>query len=204
MTIAAPAAARITNATAAFDFAYGRRRSDEPIKATDPEAQEKLAARIKHLENVRQAMKDIKAAIRMKAIVTGNEKLRDMMMTDTMIQRCRSEGKDLFPAWMLQNLGANITRLRGRLENVEAEAARAPAEDVEHDGYRVVENTDMARIQLVFIVKPDEATRKILKRNGFRWAPSQDAWQRELNANGRNAVRHVAYALRKAAETLAA
>lgn len=193
-----------TNAMNAFDFAYGRRRSDEPIMAADPDAQRKLAERIKHLENIRQAMKDIKAAVRLKAVVTGNERLRAMGLNDTMIEKCRGEGRSLFPAYILQNLGANITRLRTRLENVEAEAKRAPAEDVEHDGYRVVENTHMSRIQLVFDAKPDADTRAMLKRKGFRWAPSQDAWQRHLNANGRNAVRHVAYALRKAAEAAAA
>jgi len=184
---------------AAFDCAYGRRRSDEPIKADDPQAQEKLAARIKALENIRQAMKDIKAAIRMKAIVTGNERLRDMLMTDTMIQKCRAEGSDLFPAWQLQNLGQNIARLRKRLEDVQAEAARAPAEDVAYDGFTIVENTELGRIQILFDEKPDDGARRILKNEGFRWAPSQDAWQRHLNANGRSAVRRALYRLARAA-----
>jgi len=192
-------AAHKTPGLAAFEYAYGRRRSDEPIKADDPQAQEKLAARIKTLENIRQAMKDIKAAIRMKAIVTGNERLRDMLMTDTMIQKCRAEGSALFPAWQLQNLGQNIARLRKRLEDVEAEAARAPAEDVAYDGFTVVENTELGRIQILFDEKPDDGARRILKNEGFRWAPSQDAWQRHLNANGRSAVRRALYRLARAA-----
>lgn len=31
----------------------------------------------------------------------------------------------------------------------------------------------------------------LLKQNGFRWAPSQGAWQRLLNENGRRAAREV-------------
>ena len=39
--------------------------------------------------------------------------------------------------------------------------------------------------------KPDEATRALLKANGFRWSPSQGAWQRMLNDNGRYAAQKV-------------
>ena len=40
------------------------------------------------------------------------------------------------------------------------------------------------RIQFIFEDKPDEETRNILKNNGFKWAPSQGAWQRQLTRNG--------------------
>ena len=180
--------------------AYRRYRNAAPIKADDPQAQEKLAARIKLLTDTRNAMKAVNAAFKLKAVVTGNEKLRGFGLTDEQIAAMRGEAGPAFKPWELQNLGQNITHLERRLEDIRAEAERAPAEDIEGDGYRVVENTDLGRIQMIFDGKPDEATRRILKRNGFRWAPSQDAWQRHLNANGRNAVRHVRYALRKAAE----
>lgn len=39
--------------------------------------------------------------------------------------------------------------------------------------------------------KPDEQTREVLKRNGFRWAPSQGAWQRQLTQNGKYAAAQV-------------
>lgn len=50
---------------------------------------------------------------------------------------------------------------------------------------------------IVFDGKPDEAIRSTLKSNGFRWAPSQGAWQRQLTSNGK-------YALRKVIEELGA
>ncbi len=53
------------------------------------------------------------------------------------------------------------------------------------------ENADIARIQLIFPGKPDEPTRRALKVNGFRWSPSQVAWQRYLNEAGRYAARRV-------------
>ena len=178
-------------------LAFARRRSVEPIRADDPAAQEKLTARIKTLEDTKEAMKAINAALRMKAVVTGNERLRVLGMDDAMIETARRKSP-LYESWEFQNLSQNIARLRKRLDQIAAEADRAPAEDVEGEGYRVIENTDITRIQIVFDAKPDADARTILKRNGFRWAPSQDAWQRHLNNNGRHAVKQVLRSLKAA------
>lgn len=43
-----------------------------------------------------------------------------------------------------------------------------------------------------------EATRSILKSNGFRWSPSQGAWQRQLTNNARYALKN--YVVRKLKE----
>lgn len=67
----------------------------------------------------------------------------------------------------------------------------ADAAPVEGDGYKLVENAELGRIQFLFDGKPDEATRALLKANGFRWSPSQGAWQRMLNDNGRYAAQKV-------------
>lgn len=178
-------------------LACARRRSVEPIRADDPTAQEKLTARIKTLEDTKEAMKAINAALRMKAVVTGNERLRVLGMDDAMIETARQKSP-LYESWEFQNLSQNIARLKKRLDQIAAEADRAPAEDVEGEGYRVIENTDITRIQIVFDAKPDADARTILKRNGFRWAPSQDAWQRHLNNNGRHAVKQVLRSLKAA------
>ena len=47
------------------------------------------------------------------------------------------------------------------------------------------------RVQLRFDGKPDDETRALLKRNGFRWAPSLGVWQRQLNDNGKYAAHRV-------------
>lgn len=46
-------------------------------------------------------------------------------------------------------------------------------------------------VQIVFDGKPEPEVRDLLKRNGFRWAPSQGAWQRQLNNNGIYAAKDV-------------
>lgn len=57
------------------------------------------------------------------------------------------------------------------------------------DGVEVEENNSIDRIQLRFADIPPAETREMLKRNGFRWSPSQKAWQRQLTTNGQYATR---------------
>ena len=38
-------------------------------------------------------------------------------------------------------------------------------------------NEEINRVQIIFDDTPDEATRAKLKAHGFRWAPSEGAWQ---------------------------
>lgn len=56
---------------------------------------------------------------------------------------------------------------------------------------KVVRNKEDMRLQLMFDGKPDEKTREILKSNGFRWAPSNTAWQRLLNKNAEWALKRI-------------
>lgn len=168
-------------------------RGHPAIASSDPEAVEKLTARIAALEEARDTMKKVNAALRLKSVIQGNRRLQELGVAETILEQARREGG--FEAWRLYNLGQTIARLRKRLAEMKAEAERVPAENVEGNGYRVIENTGLGRIQIVFDEKPDTDTRALLKRNGFRWAPSQDAWQRHLNENGRYTVRRVAVVL---------
>lgn len=90
----------------------------------------------------------------------------------------------------LSNLGANIRRLEKRREQLAALKASARAERMV-GAVKVVEDPEIARIQLFFPGKPDEVTRAKLKAAGFRWAPSEGAWQRQLNNSGRYAAAQV-------------
>jgi hypothetical protein len=87
----------------------------------------------------------------------------------------------------LSNSRAKIKRME---ERIEALRATEDAETVERTigDVEVVENADENRLQIFFPGKPSAETRRALKRNGFRWAPSVGAWQRQLN----NAARHAA------------
>ena len=95
-----------------------------------------------------------------------------------------------FPSWELSNNNANIRRIRDRIEHIEREKSRT-AEAITGDGWQLIEKPEIMRIQFIFDDKPDSDTRATLKRNGFRWAPSEGAWQRTLNNAGRYAAKDV-------------
>lgn len=71
----------------------------------------------------------------------------------------------------------------------------APAEDIaetEEDApFKVVENAEIMRLQLFFDGIPEANTREVLKKHGFRWSPSNKAWQRLLNDNARYSLRQI-------------
>jgi predicted GH43/DUF377 family glycosyl hydrolase len=95
-----------------------------------------------------------------------------------------------YESWKLTNNNANIKRIRIRIARLERMANNAP-QGWEFDGGKVVVNTDENRLQIIFESKPDENVRGELKSNGFRWAPSQGAWQRQLTDNALRAARRM-------------
>lgn len=69
----------------------------------------------------------------------------------------------------------------------------------DRDGMKVVENFDMDRLQIVFSDKPSAEERDVLKGEAFKWAPSQNAWQRQLTDNARRAGKRIIAKLVEAA-----
>ncbi len=51
-------------------------------------------------------------------------------------------------------------------------------------GVNLVQNVEANRVQLIFPGKPSADVRAELKARGFRWSPSEGAWQRHLNNAG--------------------
>jgi len=64
-------------------------------------------------------------------------------------------------------------------------------QETENQFFKIVENTEAMRLQLFFDGKPEPEVREVLKSNGFRWAPSQSAWQRQLTDNARYSLKLV-------------
>ena len=140
-----------------------------------------------------ERMKAVNRAIRIKDTEKGDEALGDLGFSSEQIKELRkpdSLGRVGFPDYELTNNNANIHRLETRLEELKKTKAVGTTE-TECEFCRIVENTDLMRIQLIFDGKPDLGVRDILKSNGFRWAPSQNAWQRSLTANGKYAAKQV-------------
>ena len=108
-------------------------------------------------------------------------------------------GRVGFPAYELSNNNANIHRVEERLKSLKAAKERGSSEQ-EYKTFKVVENTEAMRYQIIFDEKPEADVRTLLKSNGFKWAPSQGAWQRQITPNGKWALKRVIEKLKEMEE----
>ena len=92
----------------------------------------------------------------------------------------------------LKNLGANIRRVRKRIEALKANAERTAAPPIEGEGFTIEQSVEDNRIRFRFAARPDKATITKMKRAGFRWSRRHGAWQRQLNDRGRYAAEALA------------
>lgn len=169
------------------------------IKSDDEKAIEKLEEKLEGLKENQEAMKAANKALRIKDAEKGNEALRDMGYSDEQIKELREPdfcGRIGFPDYALQNNNANIHRIEGRIKELKATKAKG-TQETECKFFRIVRNTEEMRLQLIFEDKPAPEVREVLKSNGFRWAPSQSAWQRHLNGNSEYSLNRVIEQLEK-------
>lgn len=150
-------------------------QENSAIFSDDPAAGEKLESKIARLESRQTLMRDVNRLIRANKSLSSlgfSEAAEAKLKTPDFLRRVG------FPDYALKNNGANIRRLKARLDSLRKEEERPVPADVESNGIRLVENTDENRVQLFFPGKPSESVRKRLKRDGFRWSPFNGCWQR--------------------------
>lgn len=166
---------------------------NEMILSGDEDAIEKLEEKLENLKSNQERMKSANKAIRMKDVEKGDGLLKNMGYTEEQISNLRTPdycGRVGHPDYLLRNNNANIHRIEQRLKNLKATKEKGTTES-ENQFFKVVENTEFMRLQLFFDGKPDQKVRDILKNNGFKWAPSSSAWQRQLTNNSRYALERV-------------
>lgn len=136
------------------------------ISSDDPDAIERLQAKLADLSKDHEAMKEANA-------------------------KARAEGKPApCPPWALRNSNANMSRIKERIADLQAKAQDVTTE-IPFPGGVIVDNVEDNRVQIVFDAKPDEGTRGNLKAHGFRWAPSMGAWQRQRTVNALWAAKEI-------------
>jgi len=89
----------------------------------------------------------------------------------------------------------NSQTRRSEKAALSAEAATVDHRALEFPGVKLVQNTTLNRIQLLFDGKPEADTIKALKGEAFRWSPRESAWQRQNTNNGVQAAYRVLRAL---------
>ncbi len=168
----------------------------EPIMSDDPNAVELLEEKLLKLESQRDQMKLINKQFK-KAVQRGKDD-KSGSVADYLGAFMKEAGKEIshetcvklvvcvekayswekqpYASYTLTNLGATIRTVKKRIEKVKVVATEETSE-YELNGVRVVDNCEAHRLQLFFDGKPEQDIRTQLKRNGFRWTPSIDAWQ---------------------------
>lgn len=151
------------------------------ISASDPQAVEKLTAKLGTCKTQQAYMKDVNAYYRKFGTCKGYPDMPDVKAAK-LDNSIPSYERQPFPQWALSNNNAEMKRLESRIAVITHDR-NVGFSGWEFDGDRAEANTDMNRLQLFFDEKPCENQRAMLKANGFKWAPSQTAWQRQLNDN---------------------
>ena len=163
------------------------------IKSGDSDALERLEEKLTGLKEDQERMKVANKFIRLKNVEKGNEGLTNMGYSEKEIKELREPdfcGRVGYPPYMLQNNNANIHRVEGRLKQLKAAKERGSHEE-ENRYFRVVENTEIMRLQIFFDEKPVQDIRSILKKNGFKWSSKNGCWQRQLTDNARYSLERI-------------
>lgn len=177
-------------------------QSKEVIKSDDEDATEALEEKIETLKEAQEAMKEINKYYRKHKTLEGCDLLTDKQLRklqESMNQY--SYDRAPYPGWALQNNLANIKRYQQRVDELKRAKEKGTAE-IDYGNFKVIENTEIMRIQIIFNEKPDEEIRTLLKSNGFKWAPSKGVWQRQLTSNGKYALGKVVKELKPKEQAL--
>jgi len=122
---------------------------------------------------------DPEAVLKLKEKLARQEAQREAIKKYN--KEAKKNGKEKAPAYMLSNLGANIRSVKQRIEKLLELSKMETSEEIIGD-ITIVKNVEENRVQILFPSKPSKETIEKLKRSGFKWTPSQGAWQRHLSS----------------------
>lgn len=165
------------------------------IRGNDPQAIEKLKAELeaetKLHERNKAANKLLKA-----------EKLEEYKTLVGEVEAAKHlnfvarHGK-VFMYYGTTNSLARIKRITDRLTDLERKKGKEN-KVVDYVAFKACWNYEQDRLQLLFDDKLEAATISLLKIKGFKWSPSNMAWQRVLNRNAEYAAGEVLKQLKAA------
>ena len=166
------------------------------IRSGDPDALETLKEKLESLINEKESMKRINAYYRKNGTLKGypepftKEQQRH-------IDFVFSHGMEKFGIFDTSNINQQIRSVKQRIERLEKEKSQGNVETESNGSFKVIENIDIMRLQIIFDGKPPEEARDLLKSHGFRWSPKNGAWQRQLTNNARYAYKQIREDLEK-------
>jgi hypothetical protein len=156
------------------------------VSSDDPEAMDKLRGKLASLQSLQSRMKAGNMIIRDRRL-SDAEKIAELVKLGLKEANAAKAlapdfaGRVGFPDYALKNNGAEIRRVRTRIDALEA-AQQAPGrEPVQGDGWVIQEDRDENRVAIRFEAIPTVEVRARLKGHGFCWSPTRRAWVRMLS-----------------------
>ncbi|SHN45566.1 DUF3560 domain-containing protein [Chitinophaga sp. CF418] len=154
--------------------------NNNSIFSDDPEALVKLRDKLSGLERNQDFMKKANVFLKKRdkagflTLPTATPELWDEISS---LSRFGGPG---YARFELSNNNSEIRRVKQRIADMERMEATPPRDEIVKE-IRILENREANRLQIFFGSKPPEEVRQQLKKRGFKYAPSQNAWQRHLN-----------------------
>ena len=171
------------------------------ISSDDPEAIDKLNAKLKKLEKDHKEMKGINKIVKSKRKnYTDEQKLKDIAEKFPNIEGAEKMlepdfcGRIGFPSYEMTNSNARMKQVKARIKTLASNAKKAEdgtAVKIVTDLYTLEECIEDNRLRFTFDGKPSDEIRTLLKSNGWRWSRHNEAWQRQLTGNGKYSARYV-------------
>ena len=161
------------------------------ISSDDPEAIAKLTEKLEGLKESQEYMKAVNAYYKKNGTCRGFPGLSDEK-ADKLEEGMKYHpwDKKPFSSASLSNNNQEIHRVQNRIKQL-TDAKELGYTGWTFEGGRVEANGDKNRLQIFFDEIPDEDVRKELKGQGFKWARSEGAWQRQLTNNAIYAARRI-------------
>lgn len=157
------------------------------IFSDDPEAIGALREKLTALETKQARYRQLRTALNQQnpeqaLLAIGVDQLTADKMCHT--------GDGRIPSYLFTNLGAQIRSVKARIAQLEAAEARPPHEPEQIGEVTIDEGENRVRVR--FPGKPPNAVISKLKSCGFRWSPTERAWQRHASDQAWQLARQVA------------
>ena len=158
---------------------------NKAISSSDPQAIEKLTEKLDECKSMQTIMKAVNVYWRKYGTLKGAPGIPSeqcMAIEHRIANASHPYDQVPFPSYELSNNNAEIKRLERRITEITRNQT-VGFSGWEFAGGKAEANAEANRLQLFFDERPSAAQCSDLKSRGFKWAPTQGAWQRQLNDN---------------------
>ena len=169
---------------------FGLIKVNKVIRSGDDDAIEQLEKKLERLQKENESLKEANKILRKKNL-SDKEKVKAILNIDN------------FPKRLAKRLGMYINenvkfslhtpemrRVKERIEYLKKVKSKGNQE-ITKNGIRFVDNVEKMRYQLFFDDIPSAELRAKLKKAGFRWSPSEGAWQGYRNFNTKKFIKEL-------------